>query len=339
MTAMIVPLSAWGQTEEDRAAARALATQGVSAFNEGRYSESFDRFSRAESLLHAPPHLLYLARSADKLGQLVRARELYLRLVREELPATAPQAFREAQHQAREEVRLIEPRLANVVISVKAREGVTVKVAMDGKPISSAILGVPIPVDPGSHEFSASADGYRSSPVKVVLVEGGKGSAELLLEPSPQGATSDAPIVQASRLNQTSGAAMAKPSPSPAREQAWMRPASYVAYGIGALGIGAGVFFGLDSRSKRNDADSAYAACKRTSGGCTTGDAESRTTDKLDNDARRSFGIALVGAALGVVGASAGTALLLLQPKRETVSAASLSPWVSLGEVGLTGTW
>ncbi|HEY5956331.1 MAG TPA: hypothetical protein VIV60_07265, partial [Polyangiaceae bacterium] len=138
---------AWAQTEQERASARALATQGIAAFNEGRSADALDLFTRAESLLHAPPHVLYMARSAAKLGQLVKAHEIYLRLVREELPAGAPQAFREAQDEARNEVKAIEPRLSSITINVKAPAGATYHVTMDDQPISNAVIGVAFPAD------------------------------------------------------------------------------------------------------------------------------------------------------------------------------------------------
>src|SRR5688572_12247306 len=91
---------ALGQTDEQRAAARSLATEGATAFNEGRYQDAVDMFTKAESLLHAPPHLLFLARSHAKLGQLVKAREAYMKVVKETLPPNASPAFRNAQSSA-----------------------------------------------------------------------------------------------------------------------------------------------------------------------------------------------------------------------------------------------
>jgi hypothetical protein len=37
----------------------------------GTLPDALDLFSRAESIIHAPPHLLYIARAHDKLGKLV----------------------------------------------------------------------------------------------------------------------------------------------------------------------------------------------------------------------------------------------------------------------------
>src|SRR3954451_11899470 len=83
--------------DEDRAGARAAATEGAKAMEEGRYEQAIDLFTRAESLVHAPPHLVYMARSYVKLGKLVRASETYLKVTRETLPSNAPKAFTDAQ--------------------------------------------------------------------------------------------------------------------------------------------------------------------------------------------------------------------------------------------------
>src|SRR6185503_4518095 len=92
---------AWGQTDEDRAGARTMATEGAKAFAAQRWSEAADLFTRAEAILHAPPHLLFLARARVKLGQLVLARETYTKIVRENIPANAPAAFVDAQTAAK----------------------------------------------------------------------------------------------------------------------------------------------------------------------------------------------------------------------------------------------
>src|SRR5688500_13346088 len=100
--AVVLSLCIWsgavyGQTDEQRAGARSVATAGVAAFNGGRYKEAVDLLTRAETLMHAPPHLLHLARAYSKLGQYVKAREAYLRIIKEQLAANAPPAFRDEQ--------------------------------------------------------------------------------------------------------------------------------------------------------------------------------------------------------------------------------------------------
>src|SRR5689334_5506941 len=69
---------------EAKAGARAAAERGTIAFQEGRFADAIDLYQRAESLFHAPTHVLMLARSYAALGKLVLAKESYLAITREE---------------------------------------------------------------------------------------------------------------------------------------------------------------------------------------------------------------------------------------------------------------
>src|SRR5688572_16337830 len=91
------------QSDHERAAAREAAGAGLAAYEAGEYQRAIDSMSRAEQLVHALPHLLYLARAQSKLGRLVAARETYLKIARERLAENAPPAFIEAQAAALEE--------------------------------------------------------------------------------------------------------------------------------------------------------------------------------------------------------------------------------------------
>jgi tetratricopeptide (TPR) repeat protein len=340
---------AWAQSEQDRAAARALATQGIAAFNEGRSADALDLFTRAESLLHAPPHVLYMARSAAKLGQLVKAHELYLKLVREELPAGAPQAFRDAQTQARDEVASIEPRLASITINVKAAPGVAYHVTMDDQPISTAVIGVPFPADPGRHRLMASAPGQRAKAVEVTLADGGRGTAELLLQPDPTApaalpAGNDTPATASTATS----AAVAPPADatSTGPRNAWMRPASFVAFGIGAIGLGSGTYFGLRSRSERKDADNLANQCQAP---CLTSDPLVSQIDAKDNSARNHMTISAVSFIVGGLGVAAGTTLFVLSARKPTATTATANvrtatrvdwtPFIGVGSAGVLGQW
>lgn len=345
------------QTEEERAAARALATQGIAAFNDGKHAVALDLFSRAESLLHAPPHVLYMARSAAKLGQLVRARELYLKLGREELPAAAPQAFRDAQNDARNEGKALEPRIANLVINVRVpagpeaaqlKDSAQLKVEMDKKAIPAAVLGVPIPTDPGKHQLTASAPGYQSRLVEVTLTEGGRGTAELVLEatgaPSPTAPSGAAPGQPAQPTSGGPAAAQAPPAATTSLDSsaaasgspAWMRPVSYVAMGVGVVGLGAGTIFGLASRSNRKDADDLAGQCGEP---CLNSNPLTSQIDDKDNKARRQMTLSIVGFVVGGVGVASGATLFVLSSRKPAKSARFVSPYVGWGNAGLSGTW
>src|SRR5579862_1437501 len=89
--------TASAQTDEARAAARAAATEGLHALQEGRFKDAVDLCTRAESLMHAPTHLLLIARAQAKLGNLVEAQEAYIKIERDHLAPNAPRAFMDAQ--------------------------------------------------------------------------------------------------------------------------------------------------------------------------------------------------------------------------------------------------
>ncbi|HEY3666122.1 MAG TPA: hypothetical protein VGL19_08990, partial [Polyangiaceae bacterium] len=114
---------AFAQTDDDRAGARVAATEGVKASNEKRWADAADLFTRAESLVHSPVHLLYLARAQEKLGHLVKARENYTRVIREHLGADSPDAFKQAQASAQQEVGALEPRLAAITVKLGGQKG------------------------------------------------------------------------------------------------------------------------------------------------------------------------------------------------------------------------
>jgi hypothetical protein len=175
---------AFAQTDDDRAGARVAATEGVKASNEKRWADAADLFTRAESLVHSPVHLLYLARAQEKLGHLVKARENYTRVIREHLGADSPDAFKQAQASAQQEVGALEPRLAAITVKLAGQKG-DVTVTMDGEKVPPALVGLPLPVDPGSHTFQAAGTDLKSDPVAVTVTEGGKDSVTLVVKSAP----------------------------------------------------------------------------------------------------------------------------------------------------------
>jgi hypothetical protein len=334
---LCLPATGHAQSDEQRAAARALATDGSKAFSEGRWQDAVDLFTRAESLQHAPPHLLFLARSQERLGRLVRAREAYLKITKETLPGSAPQAFRDAQASAEQELRTLEPRIASLTISVEGGEGATdLTVMVDGAPMPAALVGVPRPIDPGEHRIEAVAAGFRGEPAAVKLLDGERKDVVLRLSKDPNAA---APV--ATPLTTVPAPAPTEAAPAPAETSAGsgqgMRIGSYVAFGVGALGLGAGTYFLIDSRAKRSDADAKEEEC-RARGPCLAGDPLAKETASLDDDARSALTLSIVGFAVGGVGVATGTALLLMSSSSETqTSGFSIRPVIGLGTAGVVG--
>lgn len=339
---LFVALPAAAQTEEEIAGARSAATQGVKAFEAGDYAQAVDLFQRAESLVHAPPHLLYMARGHEKLGHLVTARELYNKIIRETLPPSAPQAFRDAQTAAAEEIRAVEPRLARLTVTVAVAPGVVPVVTMDGKEVPAALLGVARPVDPGEHVVEAKAEGYLPAQQTAALTEGGTGTLELKLQVDPNAAVAvppePAPAVQPQPVSGPS----ATPQDTAPQSRGGLRTPAYISFGVGAVGLGIGVLYTLKSSSKRSDANELYDECasRGVDGKCKEEDPLSDEIASLDDEAGSAQTLAIVGYAVGGLGVAAGVTLLLLDRQgAESASKPRIVPWVGYQSAGVSGTF
>jgi len=197
-----------------------------------RLKEALGLMERAESLVHAPPHLLYIARANEKLGQLVQAREAYLKIRRERLKETDPEVFREAQATAEQELAALDPRIPTVAVNVEGASGAGLTVTMDGQPLAAALLGIPTPMNPGRHLFEARAPGTLPARQEITIAEGAKQTVVLRLEPSGE------PMAA-----QTSGSS---PSTTPGTDSgSSLRPVPTGVYiglaATGAFAVGAGV--------------------------------------------------------------------------------------------------
>jgi hypothetical protein len=292
----------------DRAAARTAADAGADAFEQGNYQQALELFSRAEALVHAPPHLLFMARSQDKLGKLVDAHETYLRLVGEKLPPGAPSAFKSAQSKAEAELTAIEARLAYVTLSVRGDEGNRALVSMDSAELPSAMVGIPIPVDPGTHVFSARTDRARSSEVSVTLREGARQAVELSLTeviaaPATAGATTQP--TGATPPPQDGGPATPSGGGGVSSQSLW----GWVSVGAGAVIAGVGTGFLVSSGSTRKEADELYADCNATIEGCS--DDQQAKINGVDSDADTAQAIGITGLAVGGAAIVTGVVLVL----------------------------
>jgi pentatricopeptide repeat protein len=305
--------AAWAQSDEDRATARAAATEGATAFQEGHFDKAIDLFTRAEGLVHAPPHLLYLARSYMKLGRLVHAHEVYVKMQREDLAANAPRAFVDAQAAGAEDMKALEARLPRVKVVVQGTTSDAATVTIDGTVLSAAAVGLPRPMDPGHHDFVAKAEGRKSGSFSLELKEGAQETVTLTLdrEDTPEPAPG--------------------PAPAPAGEGSGTKTLAYVAWGVGAVGLVTGTIFLLSNRSNRDDAD---ALCPN--GACPA----SKRSDiqELDDSADRAATLAWISYGVGIAGIAAGTALFFLSgPRKAQATTASVRPWVGPRSVGLVG--
>lgn len=339
---------AHAQTDLERATARDAANSGRSAFEAGQYEKAIDSFSRAESLVHAPPHLLFLARSQAKLGHLIAAHETYLKITRETLKPNAPKAFSDAQNAAEQELPAIEARMPYVTVTLQGAppEGVTVQ--MDSTSLSAAMIGIPVPADPGQHVFKATGSA-TGNPVTITIAEAAKQTVVLKVHATAAAAPPVAPAAEtptpAANTPSSSRALQAETLTADSTEMkgSGLRIASYVSFGIGAVGLGGGTYFLLKSSKTRNDADKLYTLCRAQSALGDCGDLRHQL-DTKDSDADSQATLGVVGLVAGGVGVAAGITFLILDlssgsSKSARSDAPRLIPVVGANTVGLAGTF
>jgi hypothetical protein len=168
---------------------------------------------------------------------------------------------------------------------------------------------IAVGVRPGRHRFTASLDGRASKSWEVELEPQASKSHTFTFDESPSTA------VSASRSDGNG-----------------MRVASYVAFGVGAVGLGVGTIFGLRAQDQYKQGN---ALCP-TSGTCTlsTTDAKKRTDFGDNGDSART--LSMVGFVAGGVGIVGGITLFILSgsKKQET---AGVAPYVGSRELGVVG--
>jgi hypothetical protein len=299
------PAAAADQTR-DRAAARAAADAGADAFEQNDYAQALELFTRAEQLFHAPPHLLFMARSLEKLGRLVEAREAYLKLASEKLAASAPTAFKRAQASGEAELNGIEGRLSYVTLKVRGDRDETAVPTMDGAELPSAMIGIPMPVDPGTHKFSARNEQSGSPVVTVTLQEGARQTVELVLSeaasPPESGPSKQEPAAATT--------AVVADVPRAERGGSAQRTWGFVTLGAGAVIAGVSTAFTVSSINTRSDGDRLFEryGCGNPEGGCS--DEEKDEVNAKDDEADKSRNLAIGGFVLG--GAAIVTGLVLI---------------------------
>jgi hypothetical protein len=332
---------AQAQSDEQRANARALADQGAQAFSEQRWQDAIDLFERAESLIDAPTHLLFGARAHAQLHHYVKARELYLRIIREQLGPDAPRAFLNAQASANQELGDIGPHIGQLTIAVRGADPKLAKVTLDGAAVQSVLIGVARPIDPGSHRITAEAPGFAAQSKDIVVTDAGKASVVLELVPGdsqPAPSSALAPETSAHNLAPVQSDSRGAPSDVGTSSNG-KRIAAYTAFGVGAVGLGVGAAFWATSASKRSQADQKFADCGGPTG-CTNGNPLSQQVTTLDNSARSAQALSIVGFAVGGLAASAGVVLFVLSQHHEpSSSGVTVVPRLGLGSAGVTGTF
>ncbi len=314
---------------ENVAAARSLGLQGIKLADAGDCKGAIEKLSRAESLYHAPSILGRLGECQVNVGQVVVGTENLNRVVREELAANAPKAFRDAQTRAKGVLNSALPKIAHLTVKVDppdAKPSVTVA----GAAIPAALIGVERPTDPGTHEVVVTAPGYLAQKTTVTLTEGGSQELALKLEKDPATVAATPPPAPPP--------VVVAPPPAPPSDTSSKKnnTLAYVALGVGGAGLLVGGVTGFLALGKKSDLD-----------GCQDKKCPSSEESTLDS-AKSLATVSTVGFAVGFVGVGAGIVLLLTGNNSASASVArpklayhgvKVEPWFGGNSAGLNGTF
>lgn len=222
-------------TEATRGAARTLGTEGVEAFQAGRYREAVDKLERAFTVVRAPSIGLWSARALVRSGKWVEAAERYLEISRLDPNSGDVTVQRQAQADAAKERDELLTRLPALRIQLRGASR-NASLTIDGVVLPPALIGAKVPVNPGSHVVELH-DGYQRIVRNVTALEAG--TVALLLDTAAPEATSQA--LEPGR----SAAKSAGPTSGLSRLQV----AGIVVGGVGAVGLGLSGYFAVRATS------------------------------------------------------------------------------------------
>lgn len=275
----LAPTSARAQAgSPDRAAAESLFAEGRELLGAGEYRRACAKLEASQKLEPALGTQLNLAHCYEKLGRTASAWA--------EFKGAAARAQRSGdalrKRTAHDRAAALEPRLCRLAFEA-ADPSVTV--LQNGRPLSSAVLGNTIPIDPGTYRFEASAPGKLPwSQSLEIRREGELATLRIpALEPAPPGQPPPAP----------------QPPPMTA-EPNGQRVLAWTLGGVGVAGLATGAVFGVLASSSWKKAEQ---SCDDYPYAC--------TLDGIEHGNAASTRADVATAAFAVGAAALGTSLLL----------------------------
>jgi hypothetical protein len=231
---------------EDRVAAESLFTDARRLMQAGDYERACPKLEASRRLEPALGTTLNLADCYDKLGRTASAWAEFKSAAAE--AQKAGDAVRKTT--ALERAAALEPKLSRLQINLADP---SVSVLRNGDPVSAAVIGSAIPVDPGSYQLEARAPG--KAPWTREVVVRGAGAIVQVDVPALAGAEASTGGELPPAASPLSTAAPAGAEPGPDHTLAW------VMGGVGVASIAVGATFGLmasSNWSKAKDGCSDY---------------------------------------------------------------------------------
>lgn len=286
--------------------AERLYRDGRAAAQAKDWARACQLFQESQNREPAPGTLLNLADCEEHRGRLVTALAQYQVAARlfPSGDARIPYASQRAA--------ALEKRIARLRLRLEAEQAT---VECDGVSVDTAAFDSYVAMDPGEHVLVVKANGRADMRSKIRLGEGESREVELTVGPllpesSGAGPTrAEGPPAPAASTSPPRPAARDTSEPSG-------RPVAFGLLGVGLVGIGIGAVTGvlaLDSAASVRD------TCPNRQCGTAT---DLRNANDEASDARSMALVSTIGFGAGLVGAVAGTYLLLRAPSKPTLAPA-----------------
>jgi hypothetical protein len=306
--------------DRDKAAAEALFAEGRKLMAAGDYAAACSKLAASQALDAGVGTQLNLADCYEKQGKTASAWAQF----RETITAARNAGSPEREKVARRRAEALESQLSYLTIVASSDPGLTL--TRDDARIDPAAVGSALPIDPGSHVITASAQGKQSWSTTVTV--GPNGDRISVTVPALQAAEEDkpAPGVQTEPTLPPAAAATTASDPAPSSSSP-QKLIGIIASGAGVAGLAVATYFGLQAAARWSDAKAGcdpYPYCGE----------EGR---RLSRDAQGSGTISTVAFIAGGVLLAGGVVLWLSAPgaPRQTETALLVGP----GSVQLRGSF
>lgn len=293
---------------DEGALAEALFREGQQLMAQKNYEQACPKLAESQRLDPSTGTLLNLAVCHESQGKLASAWK--------EFNAAVVAARRDQRQDrvdfAKQRIASIEPRLSRVTVVVPSEHEVSgVEIQVDSIELKRPAWGVPLPLDPGSHEITAQAPGRQTWSFHFEVKQG------------PHSQTINVPALElapepAEPVGQTDASGHYDPGPedqSPSRGGT-QRVVALSLGGAGIVGLVVGSAFGVVALDK-------FGQSNET--GCDGNDCDAAGS-ALRNDARAAGDIATVGVIAGGVLLATGVVLFLSAPRKRRTETFSAGP-------------
>jgi len=156
----------------DKETARSLVATGHEHLEAGQLHEALEAFQGADDIMKLPTTGMLVAETLVKLGRLLEARELLLRVERFPRQADEPEAFTRDRDKAIELGADVAERIPSLQVALSGlppdRDA---QVWVDGEELKGTAAHMPRKVDPGPHEVIVRVDGKQVAQETVTIVE------------------------------------------------------------------------------------------------------------------------------------------------------------------------